>query len=64
MKRSKAYQKAAELVEADKFYTPIEAASLAKQASPTKFDGTVEVALSGPAPGDLYDRRISYYAAS
>jgi large subunit ribosomal protein L1 len=42
---SKAYRKAAELVEPDRVYTPLEAASLAKQASPTKFDGTVEVAL-------------------
>src|SRR5438067_5899810 len=45
MKRSKAYQKAAELVEPEKIYTPLEAANLARQASPTKFDGTVEVAL-------------------
>jgi large subunit ribosomal protein L1 len=43
--RSKAYRKAAELIEADKTYSPLEAAHLAKQASPTKFDGTVEVAL-------------------
>ena len=45
MKRSKAYRKAAELVEDGKIYSPLEAANLAKQASPTKFDGTVEVAL-------------------
>jgi large subunit ribosomal protein L1 len=45
MHRSKAYRKAAELVEPDRIYTPLEAATLAKQASPTKFDGTVEVAL-------------------
>jgi large subunit ribosomal protein L1 len=45
MKRSKAYRKAAELIEADKIYTPLEAVTIAKQASPTKFDGTVEVAL-------------------
>ena len=45
MKRSKSYQKAAELVEAGKIYSPLEAASLAKETSPTKFDGTVEVAL-------------------
>jgi large subunit ribosomal protein L1 len=45
MKRSKGYRKAAELVDREKVYSPIEAASLAKQASPTKFDGTVEVAL-------------------
>src|ERR1700761_5853130 len=45
MKRSKAYQKAAELIEAAKIYSPLEAASIARQASPSKFDGTVEVAL-------------------
>jgi large subunit ribosomal protein L1 len=45
MKRSKAYRKAAELIEADKIYSPLEAAGIAKQTSPTKFDGTVEVAL-------------------
>ena len=45
MKRSKAYRKAAELVEPGKVYTPLEAANLAKESSPTKFDGTVEVAL-------------------
>jgi large subunit ribosomal protein L1 len=43
--RSKAYRKAAELIEPDKIYTPLEAANLAKEASPTKFDGTVEVAM-------------------
>jgi large subunit ribosomal protein L1 len=45
MKRSKAYRKAAELVEDGRIYTPLEAATLAKQVSPTKFDGTVEVAI-------------------
>jgi len=45
MKRSKAYRKAAELIEADKIYSPLEAVTIAKQASPTKFDGTVEVAM-------------------
>jgi large subunit ribosomal protein L1 len=45
MKRSKNYRKAAELVEAGKIYSPLEAANLAKETSPTKFDGTVEVAL-------------------
>jgi len=44
-KHSKAYRKAAELLEADKIYTPLEAAGIAKQASPTKFDATVEVAM-------------------
>jgi large subunit ribosomal protein L1 len=45
MQRSKAYRKAAELIEADKIYSPLEAATLATQVSPTKFDGTVEVAM-------------------
>jgi len=45
MKRSKAYRQAAELVDREKVYSPLEAANLAKEASPTKFDGTVEVAL-------------------
>jgi large subunit ribosomal protein L1 len=45
MKRSKAYRKAAELLEPGKTYSPLEAATIAKESSPTKFDGTVEVAL-------------------
>ena len=45
MKRSKAYRKAAELLEEGKIYSPLEAVAIAKQASPTKFDGTVEVAM-------------------
>jgi large subunit ribosomal protein L1 len=45
MKRSKAYRKVAELIEPDKIYPPLEAARLAKESSPTKFDGTVEAAL-------------------
>ena len=45
MQRSKAYRKAAELVAPDTMYTPLEAANIAKQASPSKFDGTVEVAM-------------------
>jgi large subunit ribosomal protein L1 len=44
-KHSKAYRKVAELVAADKIYSPLEAATIAKQTSPTKFDGTVEVAM-------------------
>jgi large subunit ribosomal protein L1 len=43
--RSKAYRKAAELIDAERLYSPLEAAALAKEASPTKFDGTVEVAI-------------------
>jgi large subunit ribosomal protein L1 len=45
VKRSKAYRKADELVEAEKLYTPTEAVGLARQTSTTKFDPTVEVAL-------------------
>jgi large subunit ribosomal protein L1 len=45
VKRSKSYRKAAELVEPGKIYSPLEAANLARETSPTKFDGTVEVAL-------------------
>jgi large subunit ribosomal protein L1 len=45
MQHSKAYRKAAELIEADRFYSPREAADLARQASPAKFDATVEVAM-------------------
>jgi large subunit ribosomal protein L1 len=45
MKRSKAYRKADELVEAARLYTPAEAVSLARKTSTTKFDPTVEVAL-------------------
>ena len=43
--RSKAYRQAADLIEADKVYSPLEAATLATKTSPTKFDGTVEVAV-------------------
>ena len=45
MKRSKAYRKAAELVDKTKQYTPLEAAKLAQQTSNIKDDATVEVAL-------------------
>ena len=45
MKRSKAYRKAAELIEPEKIYSPLEAAGLAKKTSTTKYDATVEVAL-------------------
>jgi large subunit ribosomal protein L1 len=45
MKHSKAYRKVAESIEVDKIYTPLEAAKLAKTASPVKFDATVEAAL-------------------
>jgi large subunit ribosomal protein L1 len=45
MKRSKAYKAAAELVDRESLYTPLEAAKLAQKTSATKMDSTVEVAL-------------------
>ena len=45
MKRSKKYTAAAEKVKADHLYTPLEAVTLAKETSVTKYDSTVEVAL-------------------
>jgi large subunit ribosomal protein L1 len=45
MKRSKAYTKAAELVDRNALYSPLQAAELAKQTSITKYDATVEVAM-------------------
>jgi large subunit ribosomal protein L1 len=44
-KRSKGYRAAAEQVDPAKIYSPLEAAQVAKQTSPTKFDATVEVAI-------------------
>ncbi|GAB2484676.1 50S ribosomal protein L1 [Jatrophihabitans fulvus] len=43
--RSKAYRKAAELIEDGKIYSPLEAATIAREAGNTKFDATVEVAM-------------------
>jgi large subunit ribosomal protein L1 len=45
MKRSKAYKAAAELVDRERLYSPLEAAKLAKDTSKVKLDGTVEVAM-------------------
>jgi large subunit ribosomal protein L1 len=45
MKRSKKYKAAAEKINADQLYTPLEAVKLAKETSVTKYDATVEVAL-------------------
>ncbi|GID26401.1 50S ribosomal protein L1 [Paractinoplanes brasiliensis] len=45
MQRSKGYRKGAEQIDANKLYEPAEAIKLAKEASPTKFDATVEVAM-------------------
>jgi large subunit ribosomal protein L1 len=43
--RSKIYRKAAELIESERLYSPLEAAKLAKQTSSAKMDATVEVAM-------------------
>ncbi|MFC4590566.1 50S ribosomal protein L1 [Sphaerisporangium corydalis] len=45
MKRSKGYRKAAESIDSEQLYAPVDAAKLAKGTSVTKFDATVEVAL-------------------
>ena len=43
--RSKVYRAAAEQIDADRLYSPLEAADLAKTTSSKKMDATVEVAL-------------------
>ncbi len=45
MKRSKAWRTAAEKIDFDKVYTPLEAVRLARETSTTKYDATVEVAM-------------------
>jgi large subunit ribosomal protein L1 len=45
VKRSKGYLKAAEQIDRDRVYSPLEAARLAKETSTTKYDATVEVAM-------------------
>ncbi len=45
MKRSKTYRKVDEQVDKTKLYGPVEAAHLAKETNPAKFDATVEVAM-------------------
>ena len=45
MKRSKAYRQAAEKIDHERLYSPLEAAALAKETSPTTMDATVEVAM-------------------
>ncbi|HEY7145996.1 MAG TPA: 50S ribosomal protein L1 [Streptosporangiaceae bacterium] len=45
MKRSKAYRKAGDQLQAARLYSPAQAVALAKRTSTTKFDPTVEVAL-------------------
>ena len=45
MKRSKAYRAAAEKIDQDAIYAPLDAVRLAKETSTTAYDSTVEVAL-------------------
>jgi large subunit ribosomal protein L1 len=45
MQRSKNYRAAAEKVDADRLYAPLEAVRLAKETSTTTYDATVEVAF-------------------
>ncbi|HEX6353894.1 50S ribosomal protein L1 [Actinophytocola sp.] len=44
-KRSKAYRQAAEQIDRERLYSPLEAAKLAKETSRVKMDATVEVAI-------------------
>ncbi len=45
MKRGKAYLQAIDKIDRSRLYSPLEAAALAKETSPTKMDATVEVAM-------------------
>ncbi|TWP38909.1 50S ribosomal protein L1 [Leekyejoonella antrihumi] len=45
MKHSKSYRKAAETIDADTLYSPMDAVRLAKSSAATKYDSTVEVAF-------------------
>ncbi|MDT5037294.1 MAG: large subunit ribosomal protein [Micromonosporaceae bacterium] len=45
MQHGKGYRKAAEQIDRDKLYSPVDAVKLAKTTSPVKFDATVEVAM-------------------
>ena len=45
MKRSKAYRAAAEKIDHDAVYTPLQAVRLAKDTKTTKYDPTIEVAM-------------------
>src|SRR4051794_24954635 len=44
-KHGKKYRKAAELVDHERLYSPLQAASLARQTTTTSYDATVEVAM-------------------
>ena len=54
MKRSKAYRAAAEKIDADQLYAPLEAIRLVKETTATKFDPTVEVSM--PSIGSTASR--------
>ena len=45
MQRSKHYREAAQKIDRERLYSPLEAVRLARETSPTKFDATVEVAM-------------------
>jgi len=45
MQRSKSYKQAAEKIDSDSLYTPLDAITLAKATTVTKFDPTVEVSM-------------------
>jgi large subunit ribosomal protein L1 len=45
MKHGKKYRQAAEKIEPGRVYSPLQAARLAKETSPTSYDATVEVAM-------------------
>jgi len=45
MKRSKKYEEAAAKVDRNKIYSPLEAATLAKETTTVKYDATIEVAM-------------------
>jgi large subunit ribosomal protein L1 len=45
VQRSKKYRQAEALIEPGRLYSPLEAVRIAREASPTRFDATVEVAL-------------------
>ena len=45
MQRSKSYKQAAEKIDSDSLYTPLDAIALAKATTVTKFDPTVEVSM-------------------
>jgi large subunit ribosomal protein L1 len=59
MKRSKSYRSAAEQIDADKAYSPLEAVRLAKSTASAKYDETVEIAFRlgvDPRKADLMVR--------